>query len=58
MNTILETSNKKIIKLVSNTKKNIRMEIKRVNYLYKNNIIKFNQYFSSIECFKNNYIFC
>ena len=48
---------KTIIKLSSNTKKNIRKGIKRANYLYKNNIIKFNQYFSSIECFKNNYIF-
>ena len=38
-------------------KKNIRKGIKRANYLYRNNIIKFNQYFSSIECFKNNYIF-
>lgn len=50
-------NNKTIIKLSSNTKKNIRKGIKRANYLYKNNIIKFNQYFSSIECFKNNYIF-
>lgn len=50
-------NNKTIIKLSSNTKKNIRKGIKRTNYLYKNNIIKFNQYFSSIECFKNNYIF-
>lgn len=49
--------NKTIIKLSSNTKKNIRKGIKRANYLYRNNIIKFNQYFSSIECFKNNYIF-
>ena len=48
--------NKIIIKLSSNTRKNIRKGIKRANYLYKNNIIKFNQYFSSIECFKNNYI--
>lgn len=54
----LKLNNKKtIIKLSSNTKKNIRKGIKRANYLYKNNIIKFNQYFSSIECFKNNYIF-
>lgn len=54
----LELNNKKtIIKLSSNTKKKIRKGIKRANYLYKNNIIKFNQYFSSIECFKNNYIF-
>ena len=50
-------NNKTIIKLSSNTKKNIRKGIKRANYLYRNNIIKFNQYFSSIECFKNNYIF-
>lgn len=35
----------------------IKKGIKRANYLYKNNSIKFNQYFSSIECFKNNYIF-
>ena len=54
----LKLNNKKtVIKLNSNTKKNIRKGIKRANYLYKNNIIKFNQYFSSIECFKNNYIF-
>ena len=54
----LKLNNKKtIIKLSSNIKKNIRKGIKRANYLYKNNIIKFNQYFSSIECFKNNYIF-
>ena len=45
------------LKLNSNTKKNIRKGIKRAKYLYKNNLIKFNQYFSNIECFKNNYIF-
>ena len=50
-------NNKTIVKLNTNTKKNIRKGIKRANYLYKNNLIKFNQYFSSIECFKNNYIF-
>ena len=50
-------NNKTIVKLNTNTKKNIRKGIKRSNYLYKNNLIKFNQYFSSIECFKNNYIF-
>lgn len=50
-------NNKTIVKLKTNTKKNIRKGIKRANYLYKNNLIKFNQYFSSIECFKNNYIF-
>ena len=50
-------NNKTIVKLNTNTKKNIRKCIKRANYLYKNNLIKFNQYFSSIECFKNNYIF-
>ncbi len=50
-------NNKTIVKLNTKTKKNIRKGIKRANYLYKNNLIKFNQYFSSIECFKNNYIF-
>lgn len=50
-------NNKTIVKLNTNAKKNIRKGIKRANYLYKNNLIKFNQYFSSIECFKNNYIF-
>ena len=50
-------NNKTIVKLNTNTKKNIRKGIKKANYLYKHNLIKFNQYFSSIECFKNNYIF-
>lgn len=44
-------NNKTIVKLNTNTKKNIRKGIKRANYLYKNNLIKLNQYF------KNNYIF-
>lgn len=50
-------NNKTIVKLNTNSKKNIRKGIKSSNYLYKNNLIKFNQYFSSIKCSKNNYIF-
>lgn len=50
-------NNKTIIKLSLNSKKNIKKGIKRAKYLYENNKISFAQYFSSIECFKNNYIF-
>ena len=48
---------KTVIKITGTKRRSIRKGIKRANYLYKNNIIKFNQYFSSIETFKNGYIF-
>lgn len=48
---------KTIIKITSTKRRNIRKGIRRTNYLYKNNLIKFNQYFSSIETFKNGYLF-
>lgn len=48
---------KTIIKINGKKRQAIRKGIKRTNYLYKNNYIKFNQYFSSIETFKNGYIF-
>ena len=48
---------KTIIKIKGKKRQMIRKGIKRANYLYKNNYIKFNQYFSSIETFKNGYLF-
>ena len=44
-----------IITLSKNTKNNIKKGIKKTNYLYKNNKINFNQYFSSIENYKYSY---
>lgn len=48
---------KTVIKLSSNTRRNIKMGIKRSNYLYKNKSITFNSNFCSIESYKNNYIY-
>jgi len=48
-------NNKTIIKLNNNSKRNIIKGIKRTKYLYKNNLIKFNQLFSSIETYKYSY---
>ena len=48
-------NNKTIIKLNSNSKKNIKKGIKRTKYLFENNIICFNKLFSSIENYKHSY---
>lgn len=50
-------NNKTIIKLSSNTRRNIKKGIKKSNYLYRNGLITFNSYFCSIESYKNDYIF-
>ena len=46
-------NNKTIIGLTNNRKRNIIKGIKTAKYLYKNNMISFKQYFSSIENYKN-----
>ena len=46
---------KTIIKLNSNSKKNIKKGIKRTKYLFDNKIIDFSKLFSSIENYKHSY---
>jgi len=53
--TIIRLNNKTIIRLNNNSKRNIIKGIKRTKYLYKNNLIKINQLFSSIETYKYSY---
>ena len=48
-------NNKTIIKLNSNSKKNIKKGIKRTKYLFDNKIIDFSKLFSSIENYKHSY---
>ena len=48
-------NNKTIIRLNSNSKKNIKKGIKRTKYLFANNIIDFSRLFSSIENYKHSY---
>ena len=48
-------NNKTIIKLNNNSKRNIIKGIKRSKYLYNNNLINFNSFFSSIETYKYSY---
>ncbi len=54
----IKVINKKtIINLCAKTKQNIKKGIKKSNYLLNNNRIDFGSYFSSIESYKNGYIF-
>ena len=48
-------NNKTIIRLNSNSKKNIKKGIKRTKYLFANNLINFDKLFSSIENYKHSY---
>ena len=48
-------NNKTIIRLNSNSKKNIKKGIKRTKYLFTNNLINFDKLFSSIENYKHSY---
>ncbi len=50
-------NNKTIIKLSSNSKKNIKNGLKKLKYDYKSNFIEFKTLFSSIENYKNSYPF-
>ena len=48
-------NNKTIIRLNSNSKKNIKKGIKRTKYLFTKNLINFDKLFSSIENYKHSY---
>ncbi len=50
-------NNKLIIKLSKKSKDNIKNKMKKNMYLYKNNKLSFDKFFTSVQTYQNSYIF-